>query len=401
MKTRLITAIVLSLVLALSVIPAFTVSAAENVVYVKDGGTGDGSAADKPLGKLYDAFTKLSVMKDGGTVVLVGNVTLTDLFEEPEHEGKITVTGLYGGKDYAPIINVATTQHYKLNGDTTFEHLTFCLTGTWVMRARFHALEFGEGIVTTDIALRVIPQFFVVGGDQGSASELPTDGDTNLIFRSGTFYEVIGMARAGAPSDYTGTANISVYGDTVIFKLAYAMRGTSAMNGGNVSVLLDGGTILTWVTAGDTVTGGITGKTIITLTKNFDITKSFNDAGARTLVDTNGRTVFNGISGASAFMEMVADTLKGESFLYYDSSIYNAEVFADKINTASFTKIEALASAPAVTTAPGAVVTTAAPAATTAAGSSTPVTADGTFAIIALAVAAAAALAVVISKKRA
>ncbi|MBQ9133101.1 MAG: hypothetical protein IJX64_01060, partial [Clostridia bacterium] len=49
----------------LCVMLAVAASAAD--VYVNDGGTGDGSAADKPLGNMTEAITKIAA--DGGRVI--------------------------------------------------------------------------------------------------------------------------------------------------------------------------------------------------------------------------------------------------------------------------------------------------------------------------------------------
>ena len=47
-----------------------SMSAASGVVYVKDGGTGDGRSASSPLGSMLDAYNALGT--DGGTIVVCG-----------------------------------------------------------------------------------------------------------------------------------------------------------------------------------------------------------------------------------------------------------------------------------------------------------------------------------------
>ena len=56
----------------LCVMLAVAASAAD--VYVNDGGTGDGSSADKPLGSMTDAINAIGA--DGGKVIIVDTYTL-------------------------------------------------------------------------------------------------------------------------------------------------------------------------------------------------------------------------------------------------------------------------------------------------------------------------------------
>lgn len=72
--------------------------ATENVVYVSDGGTGNGATAETPVGTLGDAYAVLG--ESGGTIVVVGKVSVSDHFVEPSHSGMVTVTQVYGTNDY-------------------------------------------------------------------------------------------------------------------------------------------------------------------------------------------------------------------------------------------------------------------------------------------------------------
>lgn len=72
---------------------SFGAAAATNVVYVKDGGTGDGTSADKATANLANAYSTLAT--SGGTIVICGTYDLakapgnTDnkYFVEPDHTG--------------------------------------------------------------------------------------------------------------------------------------------------------------------------------------------------------------------------------------------------------------------------------------------------------------------------
>ena len=61
---------------------ALSAFAAETVVYVNDGGTGDGSSASAPLGNMTEAISKVA---NGGKVVIVDTYTCADEYHEPTH----------------------------------------------------------------------------------------------------------------------------------------------------------------------------------------------------------------------------------------------------------------------------------------------------------------------------
>ena len=69
-------------VLSSSVLFALPASAAEKIVYVNDGGTGNGSSSASPFGTLDAAYNALSAT--GGTIAIVEKFTLTANFENGE-----------------------------------------------------------------------------------------------------------------------------------------------------------------------------------------------------------------------------------------------------------------------------------------------------------------------------
>ena len=82
------------LVLVFSLI--FAVSAAAATVYVKDGGTGNGSSASSPVGTLTAAANALS--GKGGSIVLCGDVTISAITTIPEQSGDLKITAQSGAK---------------------------------------------------------------------------------------------------------------------------------------------------------------------------------------------------------------------------------------------------------------------------------------------------------------
>ena len=77
---------------------AVSAFAADKVVFVANGGTGDGASASAPIGKLADAYAALG--DEGGTLVLMNKYSLSARIDLPKHSGKITWTSVYNDIDY-------------------------------------------------------------------------------------------------------------------------------------------------------------------------------------------------------------------------------------------------------------------------------------------------------------
>ncbi len=415
------------MVVALVPVIAAPAAAAEKVVYVGKDGTGDGSAADKPMGDLVAAFAAIG--DEDGTIVFVNMYDHNKLHKIEAHAGHITLTSKYNGTDYNGGIYASKTDHLALGGDTTFENMNIVVVGkTWMVRARFNHVTFGEGMnIQKEGDAAALSGLFVVGADQGAGSTCDHSQDTHITIKSGNFTEVIGGPRANDNGDMTGKVIIEVTGDARIGKLAFATRSlANKVNLNTALVVLDGGVIENWVAAGDKLTTGFLGDVEIVLTKNFDISKSFDVTGSRTSDGAANGPIFNGISGCTAFQDHVTATLFAKTTLLVDPSIKAAVEATDKILTASFTegikeytytgtigsgKLEAdapVVTEPVTTEAP--VVTTEAPVATdapvetTAAPAEpepTPSTGDGSAVLFAISAAClAAAAAMVFLKKR-
>ncbi len=328
------------MVVALVPVIAAPAAAADKVVYVGKDGTGDGSAADKPLGNLVDAFAAIG--DENGTIVFVNMYESKAEHQLPAHAGHITLTTKYNGTDYNGGIYASGTGHLWLGGDTTFTNINVNLKSTWVIRARFNHITFDAGVNVTNDA-GTFPQLYVVGADNNGTSDCDPSKDTHITLKSGKFQEVIGAARSNFPSDITGKVIVEVAGDAEIAKLAFGNRSTKdKINLNTALVVIDGGTITNWLATGDQKTTGFVGDVQIVLTKNFDISKSFDgyNGGDRTSTDTNGDTILYGISGTSAFTNHAANTLLSNVKLLVDPAIKAAVESSDKLNKETFTAIE-------------------------------------------------------------
>ena len=308
-----------------------SVLAAEKVVYVADGGNGDGLSVEAPLGTLDAAYAALG--SDGGTVVVVGKLTVASTFTEPTHSGKVTVTQVYGGKDYRTGddygIKIGGCR-YILNGDTTFEHITFRGTGSYVLFvAQFNVIEMGEGIVCTgygDCTL-VSKGPAIIGGVQHGADKydtVHTDLDSHIIVKSGTFV-ICGVSRQ-VDKNFEGMAHIDISGGT-IYNI-YPGNGTSG-TAGDVDLRISGGTFMR-----NLVTGSVS---VITGTLNIKVT-----GGDFTNFMTADGTVAEGATSTldvSEYADSAALVAKASNFtqIITDAGTITTKVPNDRFAYATFT----------------------------------------------------------------
>ncbi len=296
MNTFKLSRFVLMLALCVSVmcVSAF----AANVVYLADGGSGDGSSASAPVGTVTDAFNALGT--NGGTIVVCGKVTIgngsnvnsSNQCVEPSHTGKVTITSKYGSKNYATSNGAAMEFYasYYLTGETAFENITLracTLSATHPYNAIFgraRNLTIGNGI-TSELGEGCSTYLSIIGGSNATytnktanitvssgiwqrfrggangmnkdTNDKDKDGDKseylphtnyniNVTFNGGTFRESVVLASAlgtaGAIShsgDITAVINGGEFFDGIC--VTRALSETDAFNG-DVSITINGGT---------------------------------------------------------------------------------------------------------------------------------------------------------------
>ena len=118
------------IVFLLAALLSISTFAAEDVVYLKNGGNGNGSSPENALGDMADAFIALPY---GGTIVVCGDYTLAKSvnydaslpgFTSPAADGTVTVTSSYGGTDYGARLICADGSRYVCSANTTFDNIT-------------------------------------------------------------------------------------------------------------------------------------------------------------------------------------------------------------------------------------------------------------------------------------
>ncbi len=311
MKKILFTALLLCFVMCIGAV------AAENVVYVSDGGTGDGSTAATPVGTLDAAYAALG--DNGGTVVVVGKVTVADHFVEPSHSGNVTVTQVYGTNDYRTGtdygINIA-QKRYILNGDTTFKNITFRGDASMsynhvLFVAQFNYIVMDEGVECVNYGdfSTIAQAASILGGVQYGADKyntVPTDRDSHITIKSGKFM-ICGYSRQ-VNKNFEGMAHIDISGG--IIDNIYPGTANNG-SGADVRITISGGKFV-----GKIITGSVS---VISSTLNIKITGGdFTDfisadgtvaTGGTSTLDVSGHSDGAAIAAkASNFTKTITET---------------------------------------------------------------------------------------------
>ena len=158
MKKRILIFLALTAVISVFLL-VFANGAQNSAVYIKDGGSGDGTTAENAAGDFRYAVKKIK--KNGGTIVVCGRYTVDELIclssASGTSNGKrtITVTSEYGGIDYKKTEDAQlvfgdgkNSANLMLAGDFVFEKLVITTSGNKerYIIAEGNKLVLGEGI---------------------------------------------------------------------------------------------------------------------------------------------------------------------------------------------------------------------------------------------------------------
>ena len=401
------------LVASLCAVFAFGASAASSDLYVKTGGTGDGSSADKAFGSIEDAYSAAAEKTDDIVIHVVGEVTWDislATFEAPVHTNKITFTG--------DKLNITCSKSYflSLGGRTVFEKIEMVPSTKLLMRTNFNDIVFGEGVVVSGgnkVCIRCTSKDIIDGYDFITNT---FKANANITVLSGIFEDLC-IFQNGCPANLDGDVTITVGGTAEVDNVVVARNSYNTVN--NATFYLNGGKVNRFLgntdrsmaqLEGQTMPG-VTGKFTVVVSDAFNLADSFNN---------NNTTTFFGISGPSIIVGADALLDKADYELQVAEGVWDAfNSTPDKVQLSSFdrvTKTAATTTDPVVTDAPAtdapatdtpAQETTAAPAtepvpATTAGGDVTPPTGDATLVILfAAAAVLCCATVLVIRKKKA
>ena len=199
------------------------------LVYLKDGGTGDGSSAARAVGTLLDAYEALDLTKDC-TVVICGTFTTPkENYTYPgSFDGSVTFTSVYGGVDYRTggAQYVFRPYCYGSACETKFENINMVSGGTGsnggvVFVAQHHPFTVGEGVSVTGgdnlTGSTIATSLTIIGGYYTKVGEpkLNDSRDVSITVLSGSKLYILAVNR-GIAGTYTGTANIHIGGSAQV-----------------------------------------------------------------------------------------------------------------------------------------------------------------------------------------
>ena len=224
----------------------FAASAADNAVYLCDGGAGDGSSPDSPVATLTAAYKALDLSTDA-TVVICGPFTQSaDFSYGTKYTGTVTITSVYGGVDYresASAVWQSGEYRFACYGATTLENLNFTATGAYYrMLGQHKAVTIGEGVAVSGDSMTggtIATSFTILGGyEKGFGSPTALDStDTNVTVLSGSKFYIVAYSYY-VQGVYKGTANIKVGGTADVSVIHGSCAYPDGISLGNLRVTL-------------------------------------------------------------------------------------------------------------------------------------------------------------------
>lgn len=197
------------------------------VIYVNYSGGNDrnnGYTPETAVKSLSTAYGKLdsNANRESNVIVLMGTYSNTSFYDSATsstYAKNATITGIYGGTDYnANLYFYSGTNTYRyLNGDTTFQYLTFYGgRNSMYFYLQGYSLTMGEGITMNNYATanpnqgllgNNAPAFHIIcGWLRYNYAKLPRN-NAKVIIKSGTYGRIIG---GGSPGT-TGASNLQQY----------------------------------------------------------------------------------------------------------------------------------------------------------------------------------------------
>lgn len=230
----------LAIVLIACTVFAFTAGAADGVVFVSDGGTGDGSSASAPVGTLEKAY---ALLPNGGTIVVCGPISIISV-QCPAHTGTMYITSVYDNTDYRRSgaklsFGDKTANSLALGGDTTFQDLLFEVTNNCArtITCNGNNVVFGDGVE----CLRADASYQWLGITLGSFSsdyKICDDTRAGSLTINGGSWQILRFGNRGSEPTTVGDVNVTINGGSFAGNIIAV---TAASIEGNVNLTINGG----------------------------------------------------------------------------------------------------------------------------------------------------------------
>ena len=264
-------------------------AAESSVVFLADGGTGDGTTVSSPVGSLADAYSALG---GGGTIVICDKYTVdSSAFIAPAHNDKITITSVFGEVDYRKTQNAALILkgHFYCGGETLIDGVEIVNAGNYKgIFAAYKKLTIGEDVVcsfdesVTDVYPSIVAGTYkdvsnvsgtvdVYGGSWqrirlGSSDRNATKADVDFTIHGGECLEIVYLCSS---KNHSGNVTLTVNGGTLwmgIFGTSFTHgSGTQYTFNGNMNIVINGGDIRGRIRPQYTKAGNLTGSFNVTV----------------------------------------------------------------------------------------------------------------------------------------
>ena len=272
MKKLLLFALLTLLIAAMCLIGA---TAADNVVYLADGGNGDGSSANAPVATAAAAYAALG--DDGGVIVIVGKYTVgnTENVTLPANASKITITSVFDGVDYRTTASATLTfngtSFLKLSGPTVFDAITMSLDKTAAgICANFNPVTVTESVSIVQASGGTgYYMYFITGPNGDTAGTLAKGEVLEMNINGGKFINLSAFSRSVKATN-EGTVILNIGGNADIRDLVGGSL-SSGSYAGNSIINLSKDAKVTTLYLGGYNSGGMKGDAVVNITDSASV----------------------------------------------------------------------------------------------------------------------------------
>ncbi|MBE6679506.1 MAG: hypothetical protein E7598_03185 [Ruminococcaceae bacterium] len=266
--------------LTLCLLCLFSVSAADNIVYLADGGTGDGSSATSPVATAAAAYAALG--DNSGVIVIVDKYTVgnTSVVTLPTHTGEVKITSVYGDADYrdsGAALHFNGTSFAAFNGPTVFDDLNMTVAGSAAgIYMNFNDLYIGHGVEILKNGVAGYYMYLIGGANNKTGAPTLAAGETfNMEIYSGKYHTMSPFSRSISNASHFGTATVTLGGDADVSAFCGGPLSTGAKGGTAIINIKDDASVTTFYLGGYGC-GSMNGNITVNMSDSANVTKISN-----------------------------------------------------------------------------------------------------------------------------
>lgn len=252
-------AVFLCLLFVFAIIPLPVSAGNKTVVFLKNGGKGDGSSPAKSVGTITNAFDALDLSKD--CVIVICGVFDHDVTFDygKDYSGSVKITSNFAGVDYGATAGAeyrALGCRFVLHGKTEFDDITIRLKENYFFFiANCHPIIFGDGVKTVFDAkpsgMDFASALSILGGYQNGVGmpDMASHRDINVTVLGGEKI-FIGVFNRSVPyGNHYGNANITVGGKAKVGAICFTSVGAENLLCGNVRITVKDNAVVNYIFA--------------------------------------------------------------------------------------------------------------------------------------------------------